>query len=131
MTTRSGGCLCGQVRFTTEGEPLNVRFCHCRLCQRAMGAPFFARALFVRSAIRIEGETEAFPTSERIVRVFCPKCGTRIMAERVDGSAAGLALTLFDEPGAWAAECHIFTETMVPWLVFGDGLPQYPERPPA
>ena len=131
MTTRSGGCLCGQVRFTTTGEPANVRFCHCRLCQKAMGGPSFARALFPRAAIAIDGQTEHFPSSERIVRVFCPRCGTRIMAERVDGSFAGLALTLFDDPDAWAIECHMFTETKVPWLVLGDGLPQYPQRPPA
>jgi hypothetical protein len=119
------------VRFTVTGEPENVRLCHCRLCQKAMGAPVFARALFPQSAIRLEGETERFPTSERLSRVFCPKCGTRVMAERADGSFAGLPLTLFDDPDGWAVECHMFTSTKVPWLVLGDGLPQHLDRPPA
>jgi hypothetical protein len=129
MTGRSGGCLCGAVRFTASGEPMNVRFCHCTRCQQAMGSPFFARALFPRVAIRLQGATESYPSSDRIVRVFCPACGTRIMAERVDGSAAGLALTLFDDPAPWSVECHMFVADKAAWLKIGDGLPQFAERP--
>ena len=66
-TIREGGCFCGAVRFKAEGEPLNVRICHCRNCQKAMGSPFFARALFDQRALSVEGDTARFPSS-----VSCP-----------------------------------------------------------
>ena len=130
MIRRTGGCLCGAVRFETTGEPLNVRLCHCRQCQRAMGSPFFARALFPQSRIRITGATAGHATSPGLERRFCPACGCRIMASRTDGSRSGLALALFDDPDAFSPECHMFTAEKVGWLKLADGLPQYPGRPP-
>ena len=82
---REGGCFCGAVRFKAEGEPLNVRICHCRNCQKAMGSPFFARALFDQRALSVEGDTARFPSSEALDRVFCKVCGTRLFSRRTNG----------------------------------------------
>ena len=97
--TSEGGCLCGAVRFKCEGQPINVRICHCRNCQKAMGSPFFARALFDQSAITIEGETARYPSSDQLDRVFCPRCGTRLFSWRKVGhKRAGVALAAFRRP---------------------------------
>jgi hypothetical protein len=117
--TRDGGCLCGEVRFSAEGEPVNVRICHCRTCQKAMGSPFYARAFFDESALKVTGETGRFASSERLDRVFCTRCGTRLFSWRKDGSGVGVAL---------APTEHIFVAEKIDWLKCDDGLPQYPER---
>ena len=101
---REGGCLCGAVRFKAEGEPINVRLCHCRNCQKAMGSPFFARALFDQRALTVEGETERYPSSERLDRVFCKNCGTRLFSWRTNGSAVGVALADVRRPQRLCAD---------------------------
>jgi hypothetical protein len=129
--TREGGCLCGAVRFRCEGEPINVRTCHCRNCQKAMGSPFFARALFPQTALSVEGETDRYPSSPTRERVFCKTCGTRLFAWRTDGTAAGVALATFDDRNAFAPTEHIWVSEKMDWVKLDDGLPQYPGMPPA
>jgi hypothetical protein len=127
---REGGCLCGAVRFRCEGEPINVRVCHCRTCQKAMGSPFFARALFEPRALTIEGETAFYPSSEAVHRVFCKTCGTRLFSRRTNGTAVGVALATFDDRNAFAPTEHIWVSDKIDWVKLDDGLPQYAETVP-
>ena len=128
---REGGCLCGAVRFKAAGEPINVRICHCRNCQKAMGSPFFARALFDQSALSVEGDTVSYASSEALSRVFCKTCGTRLFSWRRNGTAAGVALAVFDDRNAFAPTEHIWVAEKMDWVKLEDGLPQYPTTLPA
>ena len=127
--THEGGCFCRAVRWKATGEPVNVRYCHCRQCQMAMGSPFFVRALFDQDKVSVEGQVEQYPSSDRIWRVFCRECGTRLFAKRVDGSVMGIALATFDDPNALTPTEHIFVEEKIGWFSIGDNLPQHPQRP--
>jgi hypothetical protein len=128
--TREGGCLCGAVRFKTEGEPANVRICHCRICQKAMGSPFFARALFDQRALRVEGDTAHYPSSEALERVFCTRCGSRLFSRRTNGTMVGVALAAFDDRNAFAPTEHIWVSEKMDWVRLDDGLKQYPQSVP-
>jgi hypothetical protein len=125
-----GGCLCGAVRFKAEGEPVNVRVCHCRLCQQACGAPFNARALFTQDRITLEGPVGSYPSTDALDRLFCTACGTRFSSWRRNGTVAGLALATFDDRNAFTPTEHIWVSEKLDWLKLDDDLPQYAEGPP-
>jgi hypothetical protein len=130
MMVREGGCLCGAVRFRAEGEPVNVHVCHCRIGQKAIGAPFFARALFDQTALTIEGETGRYASSERIDRVFCKTCGTSLFAWRKAGTMAGVALAAFDNRNAFTPAANVWVGEKLEWVRLDDDLPKYSETTP-
>jgi hypothetical protein len=122
-----GGCLCGQVRWAARAEPINVRLCHCRNCQRATGGPYFARALFEDGDVERAGETTRWASSGRLHRLSCARCGTPVFAEPQDGPWIAVALTTLDDPGVLAPGSHIWVREKLAWVRIDDGLPQFPE----
>ena len=95
-----------------------------------MASPFYARAQFLQENLKIEGPVGRFASSERLDRVFCQKCGTRIGSWLRDGSSAGVAIALFDDRNAFVPTQHGWVSEKIEWVKIDDGLPQYPETAP-
>ncbi len=126
-----GGCLCGAVRYVARGPVVNARVCHCRLCQRAIGAAFNARLLFRRADVEISGPVAEHPSSDAIQRGFCPRCGTTIYSHRAAAGMIGLTSGSLDNPAQFVPEAHIFVESRQPWVVLDPAVPAYPGPAPA
>lgn len=126
----TGSCLCGACRYATKAAPINIRACHCRLCQKATGAPFYARVLVPRSAVEISGPVDWHPSSEDLRRGFCTRCGSTLFSERRSLDIVGLTHGSLDEPDRYPPTEHIWTSSKQAWVMIGDGVAQYPEGPP-
>jgi hypothetical protein len=125
-----GRCLCGQVCWRAAGEPINVRICHCRLCQKATGGPYFARALFLKAELDIAGETTRFASSHRLERRSCPRCGTPMFAEPLDQrDRIAVSIATCDDRDALRPGSHIWTSSKLDWVRLDDDLPKFSERP--
>ncbi|MGN6773009.1 MAG: GFA family protein [Rhizobiaceae bacterium] len=127
----AGGCLCGKVRYRAEATPINERVCHCRLCQKAVGAAFNARLLFAGNDVSIEGSMRWAHSSPDLQRGFCLECGTTVFTRRLSNGVVGVGSGTLDEPSLFRPQMHIFASMKQPWIVLDDGLPQYEEWPPA
>ncbi len=126
-----GGCLCGSLRYSARGEPVDVGYCHCRVCQRSSGAPVLAWASFPAEAFAYTtGSPASYRSSPGAVREFCLKCGTQI-AFREDGArTVDFNVASLDEPTALSPQYHIWTESRIPWFETADALPRYPDAGP-
>lgn len=59
-----GGCLCGAVRFTANGRPKGIYWCHCQSCRKHTGAPVSVFVAFEPKAYKvIKGEITKFDSS--------------------------------------------------------------------
>jgi hypothetical protein len=125
-----GGCLCGAVRYRAAVAPINERVCHCRLCQKALGASFNARVLFSIDDVVVTGDVAYVNSSPGLKRGFCPGCGTTMFSRRDAAGVIGVTAGSLDDPALFKPQMHIFTASRQPWIVIDDGLPQYEGAPP-
>jgi hypothetical protein len=128
---KSGGCYCGAVKFTISGPPINVRACHCKDCQRFTGSAFFARALYPKDQVDITGELAEIPSSDDLIRKFCPRCGSTLFCERKSRpDAIAIALGAFDSTEGFSPTEHIWVSDKQGWLFLPDTIKQYPKAVP-
>ncbi len=100
----TGGCLCGDIRFTAEHPAAKPHTCSCKMCQRHSGALTVAWVEFPSDAITWTGPGGAPATwrsSHYSSRAFCPTCGSTLGAID-DAPVVALTLGVFDKPGAAA-----------------------------
>ena len=124
-----GGCFCGAVRYRLEGPPLVADYCHCRMCQRAAGAPVVAWGTWPADRfVWLRGEPATFASSARGERSFCRTCGTSLtFVDPGDVGQVDVALATLDEPAAFPPTRHIWTASRMPWLEVADSLPRHAE----
>src|SRR6195256_6789481 len=95
----TGGCQCGAVRCAVSGPPVKVSICHCRMCQKASGAPFASFADIDRDNFTwTRGKPAAFRSSSIAERDFCADCGTPLSFRRIGGPRIEIMTGTFDRP---------------------------------
>ena len=109
MNTTTGGCLCGNVRFTALGEPYRVGICHCMDYRKHHGALFHASAIFPQDAVSIEGGTQVYRG-----RHFCPNCGSTVFGRSDD--EIELNLGSMDAPDQFTPSYELWTVRRESWL---------------
>ncbi len=79
MTDRTGGCLCGAVRYVVRDAPATFGACHCTMCQRVSGG---VNMSFSVPAGQIEitgaGNVRSYQSSAEAARSFCGICGSNL-----------------------------------------------------
>ena len=129
MATRTGGCLCGEIRYELRSEPFDCGWCHCRTCQLNSGAPAMAFAS-VRNgdwvATSGANSIRTIRTSNFGERSSCGRCGTPLSVH-VDHQpdTVDFSIVTLDDPNAIEPEFHIFWSSKIGWFNPSDDLPRH------
>lgn len=98
-----GGCYCGAVRYSAEGEPMMKAECFCRECQYITGGnSLLAMAMPAESFAITKGTVKGYKRADLengVTREFCADCGTHLTT-RAPGFEAGVILKVgtMDDP---------------------------------
>ncbi|MXN67240.1 GFA family protein [Stappia sp. GBMRC 2046] len=123
-----GGCVCGNIRYRTSGQPQRVSVCSCRWCQKRTGSALGISVYFGTEDVEFTaGELKRYrlfsDAGRWIDSEFCPHCGTTVTwtLEFLPGFR-GIAGGTFDSPTFWyEIERFVFARTKPDWLsVEGD-----------
>ncbi len=127
--TYSGACFCGAVKFSVQGEPVAMGYCHCDSCRRWSAGPINAFTLWKPEAVRVSAGAEligTFNMTPRSYRKWCKACGGHVFTEHPEmGVTDVYAAVLVDFP--FKAGVHVnYQETVLP---VQDGAPKYADIP--
>jgi hypothetical protein len=130
----TGGCLCGNVRYEISAEPLRTSNCHCRTCQRSVGAPYLAIIIVPATAFSVTGNYKEFITiaasGNAMHRTFCPECGTSLFVINSGfPQVRPISAVTLDDPSIYKPEKDIWVVDAQPWDVMNPDLPKFDGNP--
>ena len=122
----TGGCQCGAIRFALSAAPAKISICHCRMCQKATGAPFASFADIEHADFAwTRGSPSAFKSSSIAERDFCRDCGTPLSFRRIGGPRIELLTGTFDRPDRLVPTRQYGSESRLGW---GGGISNLPSQ---
>lgn len=122
---RTGGCVCGRVRYTVTGPLRPVVACHCRECRRATGH-YWAATRGYRENLRLDRDDGLhwYESSPGVHRGICANCGSNLFFDRLSGDGISISAGTLDDPTGLRMVQHIFVGEKGDYYDIADGLPQ-------
>ena len=129
-----GGCYCGEIRYSFDGEITAAMQCHCRECQYITGGNPNVIVIVPESGFEYtKGEPSSFsrPDLETpVTRYFCGSCGTGI-GTKSPRSARNMVVKVgtMDDPSFYTPAMAIFTKDAQSFHHIPDDLPSFENLP--
>jgi hypothetical protein len=134
----TGHCLCGNVRYSADAEPVVQAMCHCTDCQRQTSSPFSAVVGVPLASFEVEGDslttfnTVSGDTGGETQRNFCSNCGTPIYS--LSASAPEMVFLKagsLDDSSWLQPVVEVWTSSAQPWTPRIEGMAQFERGPQA
>ncbi|MCP4330952.1 MAG: GFA family protein [Alphaproteobacteria bacterium] len=132
----SGGCLCGDVRYQVNGEPLFGGHCQCASCRKSSGTGHCSHMGVAKSGFTASGRIEVYesPTDSgnMVGRAFCPRCGAPVYSLNSGfEDIVFVRASSLDDPEIFQPQMVVFTQHSPSWDRIDPNLPAFEAMPPA
>jgi len=132
--TISGGCQCGAVRYSLDGQLPAAYACHCGECKKQSASAFSMSVAIDTADLHWTGDVALFETvaytGARKLCYFCSRCGTRMWHRGAEDSAtATLKIGTLDDPFAIEPMGHLWVSKKQPGITLAPDVPAFDTQP--
>lgn len=120
--SRTGRCLCGEVTYSLEGDPIATAVCHCSNCQRVSGSAFSLNIIALEAQLSVDGTLVAYEETDEsgdtvfVRRRFCGSCGSPIVSEMVQTGLIAVKAGTLDERAELQPTVEVWCVDRQPWV---------------
>jgi hypothetical protein len=122
MPSLDGACLCGQVTYSCDAEPVATAVCNCTDCQRQTGTSFSVVVAVPRDALRVDGDslssftTTSTETGTPLARQFCSACGSPIVSVPHEGPLVYIKAGTLNDRSWLEPQLAVWCDSAQPWV---------------
>ncbi len=133
--SKSGGCLCGAVRYEACPIENSAYYCHCRDCQIGSASAFTVAVFTKESDFRVlSGELTSYEktvdSGRKLRRLFCASCGTPLCwTGEGFPDVVLVSLSSLDDPEAYQPVHEGWTNSAVSWNRIRDDIQSFRKKP--
>ena len=132
--SNTGGCLCGDVTYSVEGEPVMNFICHCKNCQKQSGSAFSINLVYPKPQFKHEGELSTYVDKSQagrpLMRQFCENCGTPVFSSLPHmPDIVVLKVGTLDDNSTYSPAAEIWCSSKQNWVDFEQNYPEFAENP--
>jgi len=114
MSTKSGQCLCGAVKFTcipkSQEDGMHVDACHCGMCRRLVGGPLLGVTLAEPPKVEDHVQLTVYKSSDWAERLFCKTCGSNLFYRMPEADLHTVIVGVLDDVSDAKFTLEIFTD---------------------
>ena len=124
---RTGGCLCGAVRYEIIGPSGPVVVCHCSQCRKTHGdSAGYTRVTKARLNLMEARGLAWFQSSESARRGFCKECGGSLFYDPIETDRISVAAGTIDGKTGLKTAGHIFVADKPDYCELPEGMRHFP-----
>jgi hypothetical protein len=125
----TGRCLCGEINYASDAEPIFSGNCHCKDCQRTSGSAYIPAMFFVENSVKLIGQAKFFESSSDHGGVhrrgFCQNCGSQLFSTfSTMPGLLGIKAGTLDNSANHVPTVDFYVASAAPWDFMNPLLPK-------